>query len=359
MANRVTESSLYEVVSQIKHPEIQNRNLVELGMIPEIKISGDQVTLLLALPSPELPIKDALINEIRQVVTNFNEDLNVKVVAAAMSDEERSIFFSVLREEQSTKKSSGLVRKILAVMSGKGGVGKSSVAGLLASALRSQGYQVGILDADITGPSIPKMFGATDAPQVGSEGILPVITRTGIKLMSINLLLQDKDQPVVWRGPLIGRAIQQFWTDIDWGDLDYLIVDLPPGTSDAALTVMQSLPLDGVLLVTSPQGLAGMVVRKAAKMAQHLDIPIIGIVENMSYMICPQCGHHINLFGASRSEETATAIGAPLLGNIPLDTQLSVFCDGGAFEYYHSEFFDDIANTVLHKIHHKECVSTR
>jgi Mrp family chromosome partitioning ATPase len=357
MANRVTESSLYEVVSQIKHPEIQNRNLVELGMISEIKISSNHVTLTLALPSPGLPIKDTLINEIKKSITHYENGLTVKVDSVEMNDDQRSTFFSLLREEQSSKKPSGFVRKILAVMSGKGGVGKSSVAGLLASYLCRRELQVGVLDADITGPSIPKMFGTNDVPIAGENGILPVMSALGIKIMSVNLLLPDKDQPVVWRGPLIGRAIQQFWTDIEWGELDFLIVDLPPGTSDAALTVMQSLPLDGVLLVTSPQDLAGMIVRKAANMAKQLAVPIIGIVENMSYMICPGCGHHINLFGTSRSEETANKLNLPLLGKIPLDTQLSILCDGGKIESYENKFFEDVANRILHEINSKERLS--
>ena len=347
MTNKISQSMMYDVVSQIMHPEIQNHSLVELGMISEIKISGNQVDLLLALPSPGAPIIDTLIDEITKGITNFKKELKVKVVTVDMSDEERSTFFSILREEQSAKKPTVLIQKVIAVMSGKGGVGKSSVAGLLASALQRRSYKVGVLDADITGPSIPKMFGVNDMPLAGKNGILPVRSPTGIKIISINLLLPDQNQPVVWRGPLIGRAIQQFWSDIEWGELDFLIVDLPPGTSDAALTVMQSLPLDGVLFVTSPQDLAGMIVQKAANMAQLMAVPIIGILENMSHLVCPECGHQINLFGASRSEETATAIGSPLLGKIPLDTQLSVLCDGGKIENYKNDFFEEVVNIIL------------
>jgi Mrp family chromosome partitioning ATPase len=239
------------------------------------------------------------------------------------------------------------ISSVLAVMSGKGGVGKSSVAGLLASSFRRRGLQVGVLDADITGPSIPKMFGVTHLPEVGPYGVLPVDSITGIKIMSINLLLQDKDQPVVWRGPLIGRAIQQYWNDIDWGDLDFLIIDLPPGTADAALTVMQSLPLDGVLLVTSPQDLAGMVVRKAANMAKHLDISIIGLVENMSYLVCPECNTKIKLFGASQAQANALQIGIPMLGDIQLDTKFSLLCDVGMIEDFRSDDFERIVDEVL------------
>ncbi|MCK4827597.1 P-loop NTPase, partial [bacterium] len=207
MTNKISQSMMYDVVSQIMHPEIQNHSLVELGMISEIKISGNQVDLLLALPSPGAPIIDTLIDEITKGITNFKKELKVKVVTVDMSDEERSTFFSILREEQSAKKPTVLIQKVIAVMSGKGGVGKSSVAGLLASALQRRSYKVGVLDADITGPSIPKMFGVNDMPLAGKNGILPVRSPTGIKIISINLLLPDQNQPVVWRGPLIGRAI--------------------------------------------------------------------------------------------------------------------------------------------------------
>ncbi|MCZ7543558.1 MAG: Mrp/NBP35 family ATP-binding protein [Anaerolineae bacterium] len=234
-------------------------------------------------------------------------------------------------------------------MSGKGGVGKSSVAGLLAASLRRRGLQVGVLDADITGPSIPKMFGVHQPPASGPDGITPVDTRTGVRIMSMNLLLAQEDQPVIWRGPLISRAIEQFWKDIAWGELDFLVVDLPPGTSDAALTVTQSLPLDGVLLVTSPQDLAGMVVRKAANLVQHMEMPLIGIVENMSHVVCPHCGASIDVFGPSRAEETARMVGTALLGRLPLDPELAVLCDAGAIEDYASEAFEAVVAEVLQR----------
>jgi Mrp family chromosome partitioning ATPase len=239
------------------------------------------------------------------------------------------------------------IRTVIAVMSGKGGVGKSSIAALFASELQKRNIQVGILDADITGPSIPMMFGAYQMPVSGAQGIIPVSSRTGIKLMSINLLLPDKDQPVVWRGPLIGRAIQQFWDEIEWGELDFLIVDLPPGTADASLTVMQSLPLDGIVLVTSPQDLAGMVVRKAANMAKHLSIPLIGLVENMSFFECPKCGEKIFIFGRSQAERTAEMIGIPMLGHLPLDTLLSVLCDCGTIEDYQAEELEIMIDRII------------
>jgi Mrp family chromosome partitioning ATPase len=204
-----------------------------------------------------------------------------------------------------------------------------------------------VLDADITGPSIPKMFGLTARPTSSPLGILPVETKTGIKVMSINLLLQQDDQAVIWRGPLISGAIRQFWSEVFWKDLDYLVIDLPPGTSDASLTVMQTLPLSGILMVTSPQDLAGMVVRKAAQMALQLQIPLLGLVENMSYAVCPKCGERIDVFGPSQAQETALQISTPLLGRLPLDPELARLCDGGGIEDYAGDAFADVAERVV------------
>jgi Mrp family chromosome partitioning ATPase len=242
------------------------------------------------------------------------------------------------------------VKQVIAVMSGKGGVGKSTVAAMLAAALRRQGKSVGVLDADITGPSIPKLFGLHGQPPIGPVGILPAETDTGVRVMSINLLLPDEDEAVIWRGPLISGAIQQFWGDVVWGELDVLVVDLPPGTSDASLTVMQSIPLNGILLVTSPQQLAGMVVRKAARMAEHLNVPIVGLVENMSYAVCPECGEQIEVFGPSQAGVVAEQVGAPLLQRLPLDPQLARLCDAGKVEQYESAQFDALAEQVMERL---------
>jgi Mrp family chromosome partitioning ATPase len=348
MTLHVTKSDVLQALSQVMHPEIKSRNLVELGMIPEIVIEDAQVDMILALPSLDAPIRQELVEAIRQTVAGLADGLQVGIRVTEMNDAQRTTFHSAVREEQLVPSKSGArIRRVLAVISGKGGVGKSSVAGLLASSLRKRGLQVGVLDADITGPSIPMLFGVHQLPEAGPEGILPIESHLGIKLMSINLLLSDENQPVVWRGPLISRAIQQFWSDIAWGDLDVLIVDLPPGTSDASLTVMQSLPLDGIVLVTSPQDLAGMVVRKAANMAAGLGVKLIGLVENMSYILCPKCGARIDLFGTSRAEETARWIGTSLLGNLPLDPQFSILCDEGAIEAYQSPEFEQITDRVV------------
>ncbi len=348
MGVTLSKAQIFETLSQIKHPEMQHHNLVQLGMIPEVNIVKGQIHVILALPSLDAPIRKDLIETIHHSIDGLAGGLKTDVRVIVMNEAQLAKFHSAVREELKVAPRSGVhVKRVIAVISGKGGVGKSSVAGLLASSLRKRNFEVGVLDADITGPCIPTMFGNRQLPEGGPEGIQPIVSSTGIKLMSINFLLPDENQPLVWRGPLISRAIQQFWSDIAWGDLDVLVVDLPPGTSDASLTVMQSLPLDGIILVTSPQDLAGMVVRKAANMAASLGVKIVGLVENMSYMLCPECGVKIDLFGPSRAASTAQWIGTKLLGQIPLDSKLSILCDEGAIEKYHSPFFEQITDQVL------------
>lgn len=231
------------------------------------------------------------------------------------------------------------IKHVLAVISGKGGVGKSSVTALMAVGLARQGYKVGILDADITGPSIPKMFGLKDRPDAFDNHILPVKTPLGIAVMSLNLLLPAEDDPVIWRGPILSNVVKQFWTDVVWGNLDYLVVDLPPGTGDIPLTVMQSLPLDGLVVVTSPQNLSLMVVKKAIKMAEYLGIPILGMVENMSYLKCPKCGEEIHLFGVSRAEDVTCRAGIRLIEVLPVDPELAELSDRGRIEEYETDAF--------------------
>lgn len=240
------------------------------------------------------------------------------------------------------------IRHVVAVVSGKGGVGKSSLSALLAASLAREGYRVGLLDADITGPSIPKLFGLHQQPMAENGKIAPPKTGLGIKVISLNLLLPNEDDPVIWRGPLIGGAVKQFWTDVLWGEIDYLVVDLPPGTGDAPLTVMQSLPLDGLLIVTSPQELAVMVVKKAIKMARMLKVPLLGLVENMSGLLCPHCGKPVELFGPSQAETVAAETGIRLLGTIPLDPEISRLGDRGEIEQYRVDFLKEIP-TLLEK----------
>lgn len=235
------------------------------------------------------------------------------------------------------------IKRTIAVASGKGGVGKSLVTALLATYLMRTGlYRVGILDADLTGPSIPKMFGAEQyKPQGSEDGLFPVRTHSGILLMSINLLLDDPQSPVVWRGPILANTVKQFWSDVIWGDLDFLFIDMPPGTGDIPLTIFQSLPLDGLIVVTSPQDLVSLIVSKAIHMAQMMKIPIIGLVENMSYVMCPHCGQKITLFGESRTEEEARAAGLPFLGSLPVDPDLAALCDRGQIERVHQTYLTE------------------
>ncbi len=224
------------------------------------------------------------------------------------------------------------VKKVVAVVSGKGGVGKSTVTSMLAVAMQSLGYKTAILDADITGPSIPKAFGLQE-PAVGDEsGILPAVTKTGVKVMSVNLLLPSQTDPVVWRGPVVAGAVKQFWSDVCWGEVDYMFVDLPPGTGDVPLTVFQSLPLNGVILVTSPQSLVSMIVEKAVNMARMMQVPLYGFVENYSYFQCPDCGKRIDIFGKSGLDELALAYSLPVLARLPIDPALAARFDAGQME---------------------------
>jgi len=350
MVEGISKDTIRQALAQVTHPEIKGRNLVELGMIPGITVNGNQVRVTLALPFQETSIKDDLVNRVREAVSTLNGSLGVDVRLTQMSQRERAAFMSYTGEGPAQAEILNDIARVLAVMSGKGGVGKSSVAGMLAVALRRKGHSVGVLDADITGPSIPKMFGIHKHPVGGPIGIMPVDTKTGLKLMSINLLLPSETQAVVWRGPLISKAIRQFWSEIFWGTLDYLVVDLPPGTSDAALTVMQAIPLSGVLLVTSPQDLAGMVVRKAAGMVELMGAPLLGVVENMSYTVCPKCGTRIDIFGPSQAEKTAHLIGAPLLGRIPLEPDFAVHCDAGTIEDYPATAFETIVEQIIERV---------
>lgn len=224
------------------------------------------------------------------------------------------------------------VRKVIGIVSGKGGVGKSSVTSMLAAAAKRLGKNVAVLDADITGPSIPKAFGITGKAMGNDEMILPAVTGSGIKAMSVNLLLENETDPVVWRGPILGGVVEQFWSDVCWGDVDVMFVDMPPGTGDVALTVYQSLPVDGIVIVTSPQDLVSMIVEKAVKMADMMDIPVLGIVENMSYFKCPDCGKEHKIFGESRIDEIAAKYAIPQVEKLPLDSQVAKACDEGRVE---------------------------
>ena len=238
------------------------------------------------------------------------------------------------------------VKKVIAVVSGKGGVGKSTVTSMLAVAMARKGKRVGVLDADITGPSAPTAFGVTQCQGANEDGLYPALTRTGIQVMSINLLLDNPGDPVVWRGPVIAGAVKQFWTDVIWEDVDYLFVDMPPGTGDVPLTVFQSLPVDGIVIVTSPQDLVSMIVTKAVRMAEMMHIPVLGFVENYSYLRCPDCGKKINVFGESHLDEVAAKLGLPVLARLPIDPAVAQAYDNGQMETVNTDGISPVIEAI-------------
>jgi Mrp family chromosome partitioning ATPase len=347
----VGEPQVVEALRGVQDPEL-GKSIVDLGMVHDAQVEDGVVRFTLALTTLACPLRERILEDARRAVERLQGVRGVQISLRAMTQDEKARVWPQQgnkTQEPGAAAHLNHIRQVLAVVSGKGGVGKSSIAALLAVALRRQGQRVGVLDADITGPSIPKLFGLRGAPPMGPVGILPAESRTGIRVMSINLLLPDEDEAVIWRGPMVGGAIRQFWGDVVWGDLDTLVVDLPPGTSDASLTVMQSIPLNGVVLVTSPQDLAGMVVRKAARMAWQLKVPIVGLVENMAYAVCPHCGERYEVFGPSQALRTATQIGVPLLGQLPLDPDLARCCDVGEIEGYPGEGFAAIADRIVQR----------
>ena len=246
------------------------------------------------------------------------------------------------------------VKHVIGIVSGKGGVGKSLVTSMMAVNFAREGYKVGILDADITGPSIPKIFGLKADVEGDEHGLIPPRTTTGIEVMSVNLLLDDEKKPVVWRGPVIAGTVKQFWTDVIWRDIDFLFVDCPPGTGDVPLTVFQSLPLSGIVIVSSPQELVSMIVAKAVNMAKMMNIPVLGVVENMSGFKCPDCGKEYKIFGESHIEEVTTEMGLDLLAKIPMDPKLAALCDRGMLELMENNYFDGVTEKVLKGIINKK-----
>lgn len=265
---------------------------------------------------------------------------NCETCSAHCGGQEKQDFHEPIQKDSS-------VRHVIGIASGKGGVGKSMVTAALAVAMSRKGYRVGILDADVTGPSIPRMFGIHTRAKANEDGgILPEITANGIEIMSTNLLLEEEDMPVVWRGPVVAGAVKQFWTDVVWGDLDYLFIDMPPGTGDVPLTVYQTIPMDGIVLVTSPQDLVSMIVKKACHMAEMMQIPILGVVENMSYVLCPDCGKAIEIFGKSKIEALCEELGLALLGKMPIDPTLADLADRGEFERNIAEYLNAAAEAL-------------
>ena len=241
------------------------------------------------------------------------------------------------------------IKKVIGVVSGKGGVGKSTISAMLANALKKRGLSVGVLDSDITGPSIPKAYGIKGMADGSDDGVIPMLSKGGIKVMSLNLLVENETDPVVWRGPLIANTVKQFWTDVYWGDLDVLVIDMPPGTGDVALTVFQSLPVDGIVVVTSPQQLVTMIVEKAVKMANKMDIDILGLVENMSYFKCPDCGERLEIFGPSSVEKVSKEFSIDTFAQVPMDTLLSKACDDGNIEDIDTSCLNNIVEKIINK----------
>ena len=346
----ITKEQVLDVLKNVIDPEL-HRNIVDLGMVREIEIQDTAIKVTIALTIPNCPLRDQIAQDAARVVDALSDVIDAEIILTSMNEEERERLQANLRSDrqQQSKSPAGnlnRIKTVIAVMSGKGGVGKSSVAAMLAVGLRRAGLRVGVLDSDITGPSIPKLFGVHAPPTSGPLGIMPPQSSTGVKIMSINLMLQNEADAVIWRGPLIAGAINQFWNDVFWGDLDALVVDMPPGTSDAALTVMQGLPVTGIILVTSPQDLAEMIVRKAAYMAQHMNIPLIGVVENMSYVICPKCGERFELFGKGNSEGMADTLNTKFLGKMGIDPEMSKLGDQGKIEEYDNNDVAEVINVV-------------
>lgn len=328
----ITEKQIRESLEDVLVPAVK-RGIVSMNLVSEITTADGKVNITLAstglIPGAQKWIK----NKAREDIGKLPEVKKVKIeyVEAKAKDLNR-------------------IDHIVAVMSGKGGVGKSLVSSLIAITLKRQGYEVGILDADITGPSIPKMFGLKALPSGNESGILPVISRSGIEIISINLILPNEDEAVIWRGPLIGKVIQQFGEDVLWGKLDYLIVDLPPGTADAPLTLMQSFPISGVVIVFTPQDLVEMIVRKAVNMTRKMEKRVLGIVENMSYLYVAEIDKRIDVFGKSRGEELARTVDAPLLGKLPIDPNLARLCDEGNIEQYGSDVINHLSQALVQSI---------
>lgn len=342
----VRVETVHEALKGVNDPEI-GRSLVDLGMVRAVEVDGGRVRVQIALTTMGCPMKGSIREDVLRAINAVPGVEEAEVELVAMTEEERARAFGRPAHQPRAAQQASNVGHVVAVMSGKGGVGKSLVTGLLATALRRRGFRVGILDADITGPSIPKMFGLRGKPQPGPLGVMPVPSRSGIEIISINLFLEREDEAVVWRGPMVAGAIKQFWEEVVWGELDYLLVDLPPGTSDAPLTVAQTLPLSGAVIVSSPQDLAGMIVRKAMRLTTALNVPVLGVVENMSFFHCPDNGKDYELFGPSRGQQLADAAAAPLLARVPIDPLASRLCDEGRVEDYRADVVDELGNAFL------------
>ncbi len=351
---------MIERLKEVIDPEI-GLNIVDLGMVRNVDFKDNDVTVRIALTVKGCPLTGTLEEDITKILTNFPEVKKVSVQMESMTKQELNELGTRLQKMRETQKSVGKaaglsagidrlekrgIQNVIAIVSGKGGVGKSYVTSMLAIELRRLGYDVGILDADITGPSIAKIFGLSGKPMADEHGVIPKATKSGIKVISMNLLLDKPDAPVIWRGPIINGVIRQLYNDVNWGDLHFMLVDLPPGTGDAPLTVFQSLPVDAVVVVSTPQDLAMLIVQKAINMARQMNIPLAGLVENMSYLKCPHCGVSIEMFQESGIEEKTEELGVNFLGKLPFDPLMNRLADGGEIENYSSNEVRDFVAKV-------------
>ena len=327
----MTENEILDVLHGVQHPELQS-DIVSLGMVDGVRIDEEGIRITIVFARARDPFAQAIRKRSEEAVASRYPQYAGKI----------SVFVKEAPPKKKNERQTvplgadDRIRRIVAVSSAKGGVGKSTVTANLAVALAKAGYRTGVLDADIYGPSQPMMFGVEDyRPEgeniEGKEWIVPT-EAYGVKVMSSNLLLKNETDPVLWRGPVIAGAIRQFWSETSWGPLDYLLVDMPPGTADVALTVFQSLPVDGIVIVTSPQDLVSMIVAKAVNMAEKMNIPVLGIVENMAYVECPDCGKKIEVFGPSKLDAVAEQYNLPILGRMPIKPELAAACDDGAIE---------------------------
>jgi len=363
----VSEKEVMNALKDVMDPEL-HIPIVNLQMIKKVEVEADRVKVVVALTVGGCPLSKTISEDVQKAIMKIQGVKTVDVETTVMTRQEleevRAQIKSKMAGQRVQQKTPGSlppgidrldrkgIRNVIAIMSGKGGVGKSFVTGLLAVQLTKLGYKVGILDADVTGPSIAKMFGLKGPLSVTPDKkVLPAATRTGISVVSMNLILEEPQMPVIVRGPIINSVIRQMFQDIEWGELHFLLVDLPPGTSDAPLTVFQSLPLQGVIVVTTPQDLALMVVGKAINMAKTLSeqiapVKILGLIENMSYSVCPHCGEKSEIFGHGKSQEAAKKSGIPFLGSLPIDPAIARLADEGKIEDYSNPQFEEVTRTV-------------
>ena len=360
----IARETIIENLREVLDPEI-GISIVDLNMVRDVKASDGHVDVTIALTVAHCPLAKTLQTDVEKALKKIDTVKSVTVKTTAMTKSELNDLRTRLQDRATAPKSENKtsigpgidrlgkreIRTIIAVMSGKGGVGKSFVTSALAVQLRRQGYEVGVLDADLTGPSIAKVFGLDVRPsKTASGGIRPILTKSGIKVMSINLVLDDPGMPVIWRGPIVNSVIRQLYWDVEWGALHYLLVDLPPGTSDAPLTVLQSLPLDGVIVVSSPQDLASMIVTKAVNMGKKMNAQLLGLIENMSQLQCPHCSEKIDVYGKPQGESLSKQLGIPYLGSIPIDPVISVKSDNGQIEDYSTPEIIAISDQVRLKM---------